>query len=314
MRPLPISPVFTTAEAYAAGWTDSALLCAVRSGRLVRLRRAVYARAGRSDELLAARSIAASNPGVTLTHLTAARVLGIPIVGRRPDRVEVTVAPRTNADVPGAHVYRARLREHDTVDADGLLVSSAARTVVDIARHYGLVTSVPAIDHALHSKMVSGEELVDAFEFCRTWPGGKRARKALMLCDSRSESPLESISRLAIARLGLPAPEPQVKIFDASGAFIGRGDFYWDEFGVVGEADGFAKYDDAEAKDAEHDRESGFDNVNLEVTRWGWRRAQREEILLGKGVRKAFERGLARDRAGLPRLWTAASTPRVHVL
>ena len=26
---------------------------------------------------------------------------------------------------------------------------------------------------------------------------------------------------------------------------IGRLDFYWDEFGVVGEADGRAKYDDA---------------------------------------------------------------------
>lgn len=314
MRQLPASPVFTTAEAYETGWTDSALLCAVRAGRLNRLRRGVYAPSGSTDPLLAARAIATTHPDLVLSHLTGARMHGIPIVGHRSDLPGVTVPPSTNADIAGAHVHRARLRDHEKMLVDGVLVTAPARTALDVARHFGLDTSVPAIDFVLHNEVASAEELLDAFEFCRTWPGGRRARRALMLSDSRSESPLESISRLAITRLRLPPAEPQVNILDPDGRFVGRGDFYWDEFGVVGEADGYAKYADSQAKVAEDDREGAFDDLNLEVARWGWHRVRREAPLLRRGLCHAFDRGSRRDRVGLPRLWTPASTLRVHVL
>jgi hypothetical protein len=67
------------------------------------------------------------------------------------------------------------------------------------------------------------------------------ARRVVAFADARAESPLESISRLRMREHGVPAPEPQVEIW-IDGRFAGRVDFYWDEYGVIGEADGWGKY------------------------------------------------------------------------
>ena len=62
---------------------------------------------------------------------------------------------------------------------------------------------------------------------------------------------------------GLPEPETQVDIVDGEGRFIGRVDFLWREFDVIGECDGLCKYldgaDAAEARcrlDVEKDRDA----------------------------------------------------------
>lgn len=314
--PEPPSPIFTIAAAHASGWTNSALHCAVEGGRLVRPRRGVYAVAAparTSDPLLAERAAALAYPGLPLSHLSSGRVHGVPLVGRLPGQAQMTTTPRSNADLPGIYVYRARLREHDLVRIDGLLTTSAARAAVDIARHHPLITAVAAIDHILNRRLASAEELRDVFESCRTWPGASRARRALLLSDSRAESPLESISRLTIARLGLRAPELQTTIFDDFDNFIGRCDFYWDEFGVVGEADGRNKYVTADVRTTEKDREERLEDTRLEVARWGWSFVWRDTTSLDRRLRSAFERGTARDDAGQSRRWSAIATPRIAV-
>ncbi|MBE7189664.1 MAG: hypothetical protein INR67_15355 [Jatrophihabitans endophyticus] len=137
----------------------------------------------------------------------------------------------------------------------------------------------------------------------------------MALCDSRSESPLESLSRLVFPRLGLPAPEPQVLIFDAHGVFVARSDFYWDHVGVVGEADGESKYDDGRAiLVAEKHREATLEDLELEVARWNWTHAWSQRTVLEHRLSRAYERGLARDRRGIARRWTFETTPRVTVL
>jgi len=69
--------------------------------------------------------------------------------------------------------------------------------------------------------------------------GIQKARRALDLLDPRSESPRESITRAIIVEAGIPAPTPQVKIFDRFGRFIARGDLVHEEARVVVEYDGF---------------------------------------------------------------------------
>lgn len=71
------------------------------------------------------------------------------------------------------------------------------------------------------------------------------AELVLCLADPRSESPLESLSRVRMFQLGLPMPELQVKFYDGSG-FIGRVDFFWRQLGIIGEADGRLKFRVAE--------------------------------------------------------------------
>ena len=315
MRSMSAGP-FTTSMAHANGWTDSALHHAVEVDTLDRVRRGVYAEHSPvRDPSRDAAAAALAYPGVPLSHLSSALLRGIPIVGVRVRKPEMTAPPRGPGNIRGVRAHRARVRDHELCVLDGRLCLSAARTVIDLARHYPETTAVVAIDHVLHNELATADEIRDVLDFCRTWPGGPRAVSAARLSDSRSESPLESISRLMIPRLGLAAPEPQVRLFDEFGQLMGRGDFYWDEFGVVGEADGHAKYDDGrEVLVKEKDRELELRRTGLEVVRWYWSHAVSQHAFLVHGLRQGFERGIARDRSGLQRRWTAESTPRIAVL
>lgn len=306
--------MFTTAQAYAGGCSPSALKHAARRNVVTRVRRGVYAHADTPTKLRDERAAALVYPGAPLSHASAARLRGIPLVAPGRPLPELTVPPNSNAKMPGTHPYRARLREHDVEVVEGVLVTSVARTVLDLARDYRLVTSVPAIDFVLHEKWATADELRDVLEFCRGWPRIARARRALTLCDSRAESPLESLSRLTFPSVRVPAPEPQVIMLDRYGHEVGRTDFYWDDFGVVGEADGLSKYVDNGVVVAEKERHEGLDDLRLEITRWDWTLVWREHALWRQRLEHAFERGRDRDRSGLARLWTPVSTPRIAVL
>ena len=93
----------------------------------------------------------------------------------------------------------------------------------------------------------------------------------MLLLDPRSESAIESVSRLRLGSTTLPAPEPQVEIFDRNGVFLGRLDFYWDEFGVGGEVDRKMKYQDkpGEVLWLEKKRQEPMEDRGLVFVRWG---------------------------------------------
>jgi hypothetical protein len=307
MRAIPGGPAFDRTSAHNGGWSDSALARAVRSGRLVQVRRGWYARPGTDAETARAIAAVRSHPGCVLSHRTAAMLHGIPIVGARTDVPELTVRPRGPGNVAGVHLHRATLAEGDIVLVEADPVTSPARTVIDLARSRRVECGVAAIDYVLHEGLASTDDLVDVLRRCWNWPGIARARRAVALSDARSESPLESVSRLVIRWLRLPRPEPQVTVIDRYGRPAGRLDFYWDEFGVAGEADGRLKYeDDEEAFPAEKDRQERLEDDGLAFARWGWTHAWRARQVLRSKVQSAFERGQARDRSGLPRLWSVA--------
>jgi hypothetical protein len=304
MRALPPSAVFTTDEAYAAGWTSSALKNAVRRGGLIRLRRGVYTAQDHDRTEIAAIAVARAVPRAVVSHRSALPMHGLPLLGPRPLVPEITVPPRTRGDVPGVHLYRAGLRPQDIVDLGDTSVTSVARTLGDVARHHPLDRAVVAIDAALHRSLAGPDQFDDVLRFCWNWPGIRRAQRAVRLSDARAESPLESLSRLVLPRLGIPQPDLQKHIFDGYGLLIGRSDFYWDEFGVVGEADGRSKYDARPVLTKEKERQEHFENLGLIVVRWGWADVTERPTGLRARIRNAFERGRRRDRSGFPRLWT----------
>lgn len=309
MRELPNAPAFTTAEAMQLGMTPSALKHAVRSGTLLSPRRGTYLRADAAPELAA---VAAHKVIVKSVISVGSAVLlyGLPLLGVEPAEPVLTLPPGLGGDHPGVQVYRARLRRRDVVRLGDALVTSVARTCIDFARHEPLDHAVAVIDAALHRRLTTRAELEDVLRFCWNWPGIRRAQHAVALADGRAESPLESISRLVIARLGLPAPEPQTWIYDERGVLVGRSDFYWDELGVIGEADGRLKYREDDAFPKEKVRQEEFEDLNLVVVRWGWEHASRRHDLLHRKITLGFGRGEARRRAGLPRLWTARPSPK----
>jgi hypothetical protein len=78
---------------------------------------------------------------------------------------------------------------------------------------------------------------------------------------------LESRSGIVIHQYGLPAPTPQMQIYDCDGCFVARCDFGRPEFGVAGEADGMGKYanDPVRVLQAEKDRQARLEALGLVV-------------------------------------------------
>ena len=217
---------------------------------------------------------------------------------------ELTRSPPSTGDLPGMHLYRATLDAGDTVEIDGVLVTSVARTLLDLARHAPRLTSVAALDFALHESLVDLDALDAVCRACWNWPGIGRAHRALRLVDPRAESPLESLSRLVIWRMPFPPPVTQQRIGDHLGRFVARTDFGWAELGVVGEADGLTKYDRREALTDEKLRQERLEQLGLVVARWGWDEAFHHPKQLERRLQKAFTRAARLKRSGLPPEWS----------
>jgi hypothetical protein len=125
------------------------------------------------------------------------------------------------------------------------------------------------------------------------------------LVDGRRESWLESRSVVALHRLDLPVPRGQVNIFDEARAHVARVDFLWTEHGVVGEADGWAKYQlvadptaQWEALKAEKVREDRLRDLGYEVIRWTAAEALRPETGLGPRLARALARSRPQQLRG----------------
>jgi hypothetical protein len=306
----------------AADWSDPAITRAGRSGRLVVIRHGVYGRfpahpvADRvpdpvADRVAAARAAAIACSGSVISHRSGALMHRFALLNPPPARPDLTVQPNGTGDVQGALLHRATLLPDDVVTIDGAHVTSATRTAIDVARTVSVGAGVVALDSALNKKLTTLPRLEEMIVRCRRWPGIRKARAALALADPNAESALESVSRLVIARLGLPAPKTQVIVLDQFGRFVGRCDFYWDEFGVFGEADGWLKYATGEEEVGkvntlvrEKLRQEDLENLALIGVRWGWEDVRYRQPMLRRRIENAFERGRRRDASGFPRNWS----------
>jgi hypothetical protein len=307
--------VFTYAEAIADRWTDKALRWAVDRGSLIRLRPGVFGApldrpdntfaAARQEVARAAIAAVLANPAAVVSHASAAVVHGLP-AWYLPRLPCITVPPNFVGDVEAAHLHRARLPA-DHVVADAVGRTSVPRTVVDVGREHGVLSALVTADAALNAGLVTPAELRGRLHDCRGWPGVRAARQAIELADGRAESALESASRFKLDGR-VPTPELQASIFDPLGNFLGRCDFLWDEVGVVGEADGMDKYDDAQRTSLREEklRQERFERAGLVVVRWGSADLNDIDGLVAR-LRAAYARAA---RQSEPRRWRVLYRPR----
>jgi hypothetical protein len=190
---------------------------------------------------LACTAAALANPGHVISGTGAAALRGLPLF-TIPSEPQLTAAP---PNTPGhrAHslVRPAGLASDEITNWYGAPVTTAARSLVDLARHDrrdGLV----AADAAMREFGLQTADLDAALARARGWPGVRRARSVLRLADPRAESPLESIARLACHDAGLAPPELQVPIHDPLTGRTDRVDAFWREQRVILEMDGRIKY------------------------------------------------------------------------
>lgn len=233
------------AEAAAAGLSDGQIYRRARSGAWTKLRRGRFAPARDLEEhrrwqaeIMA--HLAEHRRALVLSHAHAARAWGLPApLGGwgRPAFTAATGAVRFGH----VKIVVAPLGPADRVSMGAADVTSLARTVVDCARTLPGRDALAIADAALASRRVSRDDLARAVAQVKGWPGAPRARHVAALADGRRESPLESWSAWSFDEQGLPRPLRQVEILDVTGILLGRGDTWWPQ-GVVGEADGRAKY------------------------------------------------------------------------
>ncbi len=225
--------VFTAERAADAGWSRCQLTRAVQSGDLVRLRRGAYAepelwswtgglqllRAGQRGVAAALRI-----PAATISHSAAAAVHGLPLL-RTPDNPCITLPPALRTREAALHVHRQPIPVWQLDQTYDFSITSVARSCIDLTREAGLKAGVVATDAALHAGRCTLIDLEVVYSTCKGRAGLPCGRRLLELLDGRSESPLESISRLALAPLK-PSPRTQATLRAPTGQFLGRVDFY----------------------------------------------------------------------------------------
>jgi len=303
--------VFSSEQARAADWTRSQLSYALRRERISQLRRGAYqcldafelTEHERARWLHAGPAIGAVllTPGAAASHSSAAVLRRIPLLFLPPEPC-ATVAPWLTGEIRRVHVHRCMSRPF-SLPVGAVECTRVERCMIDLAREHGTAAGVVSLDFALHTGMTDIGTVMEDLARCVRWPGVRHAREAISLADGRSESVLETRSRLKLREFGLPDPELQWSIGNEWGRFVARVDFYWDEFGVVGEADGAMKYDgsDPEPLLAEKKRQGALEDLDLEVVRWGSRDV-RNFAPVAQRLNRAFARSRRRPRAD--RRWT----------
>lgn len=160
---------------------------------------------------------------IVISDRSAAALYGWWLARSALDVIEISVAPEHLIERPGVRCHRRVLDATDIREVDGLALTSPVRTLLDLAAQLPLIDLVVVIDAALKKRTCTLEQLVARAQD-RGRRGMARFRRALQLCDGRSESPMETLMRLLIVLSGLPAPTPQFKAYDAHGTFIARMD------------------------------------------------------------------------------------------
>lgn len=229
---------------------------------------------------------------IEFSHLTAAALWRLPAVGGWPSRVHVAGHRGSSADATSTLVRHASGFDPETVEIDGLRVTSLAVTVAQVAAIESFATAVVMADAALRRDPATN--FTQAAAAVPKYHGRTRALMVASFADGRADRPGESLSRVSMRAAGLPMPDLQVPLFGASGARYVV-DFYWASCRLIGEFDGAAKYRDPEflrgrtpeqALADEKYREDDLRAANHGLSRWGWSVAN-SPPLLGQHLRRA---------------------------
>lgn len=265
------------AARWQAWWTAQAAGLEQRSGALAAKRGTLtvldprastpadrWSRKRRAHALATAGSVLVNRSHVA-AHRSAAIVHGLPTM-RVPAAPELSVTPRRTTHRRGAH--EATLRAGDVCRWWGVPSTTIPRTIADLMRtdrRDGLM----AADAALHEGLVTVDELAATLARMRRWPGVPQARELLSFADPLAESPLESLTRLALHDDGVPPPELQVEIAVPGRRVPYRVDMLWPRHRLILEVDGLGKYNDAVLR-RERRREAQLRQLGYRIERVLW--------------------------------------------
>ena len=189
--------------------------------------------------------------------------------------------------VAGVVFHNAAVPDWQLLEAFfGISLTSASRTVVDIARTSSFVQGVVVADCALRLDKTSHPELMHVARSCKQWPGIEQAKKVIMFGDGNADSVLESCARVAFAEAGLESPELQAQVVVGATAY--RVDFLWRKYRTIAEADGLAKYTEPTDLRRQFERDRKLRAARYQVVHFTWREIFSTPDYVVAQIREAF--------------------------
>jgi len=218
---------FTARDAARHGVTRHRLGRLCHDGDVVRMLYGVYASRYLEDSLSTrAAAVALVLPrGGVLCRRTAAWLRGVDLrcPGEPPLPVEVMVNRKTQPPRrTGVVSYQSTLPDADVERVGGHPVTSGLRTAVDLGRFRPRTEAVVALDALARTGLCRLDEVADRAQGLRGRRGVRRLLAVIPLADPRSESPMETRTRIVIIDGGLPPPEVQYEVLDRWGHVIAR--------------------------------------------------------------------------------------------
>ena len=212
----------------------------------VYFRRELWDALSQNDQLLyTMRALQKLHPAWVFAGTSAAVAHGLSVSYELLWPIRVAVSRRQYAE-RGA-VARQIVVGDDSVEKDGVHVTSLARTTFDCLREMSFADGLAVADTALRIGGMTRQELADVLGgMPRNSVGWSHALETAVWADARAESGGESIARAQMIRLGYEVPRLQVEVNDPlDNKTVYRGDFGWkmaDDTWLLGELDGHEKY------------------------------------------------------------------------
>lgn len=296
--------VLTLDDVRDAGLTREQVLPLIRNGHLVRLldgaltTRARWEACRTPEREHALRATALTrllDHDVAISHVSAAAVHGLPLLGQPGRRIHVCLTGagrgRSRVSYTLHQAYPALapgtvspagphegLRDGPPCSpawlhlGDGPRVVTPALAALGVAELQGFVAGVVALDGALHTGAATLMECQQLLTAMERRPGIRGMNRAVRAADAKAESALESQARLVVEALGFRVTL-QVRLRTEDGEFVARVDMLIEELGVVIEVDGRVKYvnpdgsGSVEAVLSEKHRESAIRDLGYGVVR-----------------------------------------------
>lgn len=284
--------VVSRQQLLAKGVAGHAIDYRVRKGRLRPIHRGVYGlgllRGSHAAEMAA---VLAGGVGALLSYRSAGSLWRLlpPRPANAP--VEISTPGRAVVSRPGLSAHRiGSIQRDEATSLHGIPITTAARTIFDLAG----VLSARELERALARALRNGMEEGQQLELLARYPArpGTPLLRSLVgegnLVYTRSHA--EEVFLAILERGGLPKPETNVQI---------RGlevDCFFRAVRLIVEIDGFTYHSSSTAIERDHSRDQALYLAGYDVVRFTWSQLDRQPDRVLAKVAGALARAEARRR------------------
>ena len=253
-----------TRQLYAAGLSATQIRADLRSGRLHRLHRGVYAVGYRTKDPYAAYHAAALAIGdeAVVSHLSAAQLWGL--LQRSPGVIHVTGTGRAQSRRGICFHHTCSLAPRDSGTRLGIPITSPVRTILDLAAVLPPEALRRVVRQAEVAQLVRHGQL-DRRAAASRAKGVTALREVLAFGPAPTRSGLEDRMLDLVVRSGLPRPQVNAQIHLEHASY--EVDLLFAAERVVVEVDGAAYHDTRQARHYDATRQAALEAAGYRVLR-----------------------------------------------